>query len=414
MFMSKYGVARHIYIPIPKAGSANHAVSADWTPSAGDVKISKDGGAAANVTNLPTAIAMGNSTIWDFSITATEMQAAQVMVTVADSATKAVDDTGFILETYGNASAQHEFDLDTASTAQTGDNYARLGAPAGASVSADVAAVKTQTAAIETDTQDIQGRLPAALVSGRIDASVGAMAANTLTASAVAADAVTELQAGLSTLDAAGVRTAVGLASADLDTQLAALPTAAENADAVWDEATAGHSTAGSTGKALTDAGSAGDPWSTALPGAYGAGTAGQIVGDYLDTAVSGVSGLDAAGVRAAVGLASANLDTQLSTIDTNVDSILADTGTDGVVVASASKTGYALSATGSAALTEGYASLGAAATLPQLLYEVRALLAEKSISGTTLTAKKLDGSTTATTYTLDDATTPTAITRAT
>jgi hypothetical protein len=37
-------------------------------------------------------------------------------------------------------------------------------------------------------------------------------------------------------------------------------------------------------------------------------------------------SGLDAAGVRAAVGLASANLDTQLSTIDTVVDSVLVDT----------------------------------------------------------------------------------------
>lgn len=41
-------------------------------------------------------------------------------------------------------------------TPQTGDSYARLGAPAGASVSADVAAVKAQTAAIETDTQDLQ------------------------------------------------------------------------------------------------------------------------------------------------------------------------------------------------------------------------------------------------------------------
>lgn len=47
--------------------------------------------------------------------------------------------------------------------------------------------------AIETDTQDIQGRLPASLVSGRIDCSVGAMAANTLTASALNADAVAEI-----------------------------------------------------------------------------------------------------------------------------------------------------------------------------------------------------------------------------
>lgn len=52
---------------------------------------------------------------------------------------------------------------------------------------------------VETDTQDIQTRLPAALVSGRIDASVGAMAANTLTASALASDAVTEIQSGLAT-----------------------------------------------------------------------------------------------------------------------------------------------------------------------------------------------------------------------
>lgn len=41
------------------------------------------------------------------------------------------------------------------STAQTGDAFARLGAPAGASVSADVAAIKAQTAAIETDTAEI-------------------------------------------------------------------------------------------------------------------------------------------------------------------------------------------------------------------------------------------------------------------
>lgn len=44
---------------------------------------------------------------------------------------------------------------------------------------------------------DIQSRLPAALVSGRMDASVGAMAANTLTANALATDAVTEVQSGL-------------------------------------------------------------------------------------------------------------------------------------------------------------------------------------------------------------------------
>lgn len=58
--------------------------------------------------------------------------------------------------------------------------------------------VKTATD-VEADTQDIQARLPAALVSGRIDASVGAMAANVMTAAAAAADLTTELQSGLAT-----------------------------------------------------------------------------------------------------------------------------------------------------------------------------------------------------------------------
>lgn len=61
-------------------------------------------------------------------------------------------------------------------------------------------------------------------------------------------------------------------------------------ADAVWDEAIAGHAGAGSTGETLAAAGAIGDPWSTALPGAYAAGTAGQIVGDLLDVAVSSVA----------------------------------------------------------------------------------------------------------------------------
>lgn len=67
-----------------------------------------------------------------------------------------------------------------------------------------------------------------AAVSGAVGSvtaavTVGTINANAVNAAALAADAVAEIQSGLSTLDAAGVRTAVGLASANLDTQLAAL-----------------------------------------------------------------------------------------------------------------------------------------------------------------------------------------------
>lgn len=68
-------------------------------------------------------------------------------------------------------------------TAQTGDSFARLGAPAGASVSADILAAKGVADDIETDTQDIQSRLPAALVSGRMTANVAAI--NDVVAAAV-------------------------------------------------------------------------------------------------------------------------------------------------------------------------------------------------------------------------------------
>jgi len=345
-------------------------------------------------------------------------------------------------------------------TAQTGDSFARLGAPVGASVSADVASVKTDTGTT------LPGRLPAALVSGRMDASIGAMAANTLTATAIAADAitaakladgaidaatfaagaidanalatdaigsaeisaaaVTKIQAGLSTYaggDTPGTTTLLtrltatragyldnlSAGAAALEASVQAVLTkllkyvqlmlrkdaaiATDNAtevtainadggsgaggfanttdsqealrdrgDAAWTTATgfavpgsamaltsgerdtltdalvdqtlSGHTTAGTVGGALQSAGSAGDPWVTLLPGSYSAGQAGKLVGDNLNATVSSRSTLDAAGVRAAVGLASANLDTQLDALPTNAELATALAGADDATLA--------------------------------------------------------------------------------
>lgn len=61
-------------------------------------------------------------------------------------------------------------------------------------------------------------------------------------------------------------------------------------ADQVWLETLADHSgSAGSTAAALNAAGSAGDPWNTALPGAYGAGSAGFIVGTNINAPIGTV-----------------------------------------------------------------------------------------------------------------------------
>lgn len=47
----------------------------------------------------------------------------------------------------------------------------------------------------------------------------------------------------------------------------------------VWNTVAAAFNTAGTMGNKMNSAASAGDPWTTALPGAYGAGSAGQIIG---------------------------------------------------------------------------------------------------------------------------------------
>lgn len=107
----KYNQATHVYVPLVKRGVVDWALGADWTPAAGDVKLSKDGAAAVNVTNLPTAIAMGNGAVWDFSLTAAELQGAKIVVTVIDAATKAVEDQCFSIATFGHASAEYPPDL---------------------------------------------------------------------------------------------------------------------------------------------------------------------------------------------------------------------------------------------------------------------------------------------------------------
>lgn len=68
------------------------------------------------------------------------------------SVTTVSDKTGYSLAADQSAVTIGTVTTLTGHTAQTGDSYARLGAPAGASVSADVAAVKSETASILADT----------------------------------------------------------------------------------------------------------------------------------------------------------------------------------------------------------------------------------------------------------------------
>jgi hypothetical protein len=55
----------------------------------------------------------------------------------------------------------------------------------------------------------------------------------------------------------------------------------------VWDALSATYNNPGTMGEALNSAGTAGDPWITALPGAYVAGSAGNIIGNMSASAIA-------------------------------------------------------------------------------------------------------------------------------
>lgn len=91
-------------------------------------------------------------------------------------------------------------------TAQTAGDLAAL-----------VTTVDTVVDTVLADTNDLQTRVPAALVGGRMDASVGAMAANVMTAAAAASDLTTELQSGLATA------TSLATVASYIDTEIATI-----------------------------------------------------------------------------------------------------------------------------------------------------------------------------------------------
>lgn len=80
----KYGIASTFYFAVasPATTSSDRFFNAASPFVAGDIQISKDGGAFANVTNLPTRI--GSTPIFALDLTAAEMQATTIVVQIVD------------------------------------------------------------------------------------------------------------------------------------------------------------------------------------------------------------------------------------------------------------------------------------------------------------------------------------------
>ncbi len=117
-FSRKYGVQTTLHFVLYEVDGVDFRV--DAVDAGADCSIMKDEGAQVTCVNDFADEGSGYSIV----VTATEMEAAEILIYVVDSATKVWLDEPLKIETYGNASAMHAFDLDTASSAQTGDSYA--------------------------------------------------------------------------------------------------------------------------------------------------------------------------------------------------------------------------------------------------------------------------------------------------
>lgn len=108
----RYATQQDVYFRMIVRNAVDFAAAADWTPATGDVKISIDGGAVANTTNLPTAVSGGHW--WKLTLTVAETTGGILGVEIVDAATKAVEDQGLDFFTFGNASAYDAKDIFSA------------------------------------------------------------------------------------------------------------------------------------------------------------------------------------------------------------------------------------------------------------------------------------------------------------
>jgi spore maturation protein SpmB len=127
-----WGTATTFRAPIVKAGSTDYALAADWTYDTGDVKVSKDGGAFANIATTPSFVSGVGVAAINWTLTAAETEATEIVIQVIDSATKAVQDQFFRLQTTKAAALQ-------------------VGVPQAAQSAGDTAITLDSTAAAQTD-----------------------------------------------------------------------------------------------------------------------------------------------------------------------------------------------------------------------------------------------------------------------
>ena len=220
--------------------------------------------------------------------------------------------------------------LDVSAGGEAGIDLANVGSPnTPLNLSGTTISTSQQVASVSGAVGSVTGNVGGNVV-GSVGSVVGTVTANTtqLAGQTVTAAGAVTFPATVSSLTAGGVRTELSTELGRIDvatsTRLAssaytAPPTAATIADAVWDETIGDHLTAGSTGAALNAAGSAGDPWTTTLPGSYTGSQAGKILADILvDTGTTLQAEVDDIQSRLPAALVSGRMDASVGAMAAN------------------------------------------------------------------------------------------------
>lgn len=305
--------------------TATGGLRANPTLATGDVKISKDHGAFANVATLPTVSPAAGVDV-KVPLSATEMTVTgQVDLHFKDAAGAEWDDVFVTIQPVAHLGADSKVLLSTSAqtgvvlprvtltdtvttytgnTPQTGDSFARLGAPAGASVSADILV-------LDNLVDDLESRVgtPSNLGGGATIAfNLSDIEAQTDDIGAAGAG-LTAINLPNQTMDIIG--TITGNITGNLSGSVGSVTGAVGSVTgAVGSVATGGIAAASFAAGAIDAAAIAVD--------AIGSSELAASAVTEIQTAV-GVA-LTEAQVRSAVGLAAANLDTQLGAIDDFLD----------------------------------------------------------------------------------------------
>lgn len=116
-FTREYGVQTTINFELYETDGTD--LKSDAAHASGDTKLMKDNGDEANTTNGFTDEGQGYSIV----LTATEMQAARIVLYVVDQSTKVWLDRVLVVETFGNASSQYPDEGVTCSTVEDKAGY---------------------------------------------------------------------------------------------------------------------------------------------------------------------------------------------------------------------------------------------------------------------------------------------------